>query len=327
MRTLGVIGAGAWGSALAIRWAANGQPVRLWGRDASVLAGIETERENSRYLPGVALPRDLQTAASMNDAAGADICLIAVPSASFAEVLSRLGPALSATTPVLWATKGFEPTSTRMLHDVVVETVGRRPIGVIAGPTFAREVAQGLPAAVAIAASDARFSQWLVDGFHADRFRVYSTDDLTGVAVAGAVKNVLAIAAGIADGLALGANTRAALISRGLAEMTRLGLALGAKSETFFGLAGLGDLVLTCTDDQSRNRRFGLALGRGQSATEALASIGVVEGHSTAAALLRHASTCGVEMPISEQVHRVLTGDIGVAAAVQALLAREVHGE
>ncbi|MCH9675934.1 MAG: NAD(P)-dependent glycerol-3-phosphate dehydrogenase [Gammaproteobacteria bacterium] len=324
---LAVVGAGAWGTALALRWTRAGGEVRQWGRDGGKLARIRATRRNE-YLPDIPLPESIVLVDGLAECLdGASQVLVVVPSAAFARTLQQMKPFVRAQCRIAWATKGFDPSSGAMLHELVTNALGERPMAVIAGPTFATEVARDLPAAVSLACTDARFGQTLSLGLGGETFRVYPSDDMVGAAVAGAVKNVLAIAAGIADGMALGANTRAALIARGLAEMTRLGSALGAQAETFMGLAGLGDLVLTCTDDQSRNRRFGLALGRGISPIDAEREIGVVEGKSTAAAVMRRAHAAGVEMPITEQVQRVLDGTVSVSIALKALLAREARRE
>jgi glycerol-3-phosphate dehydrogenase (NAD(P)+) len=253
---------------------------------------------------------------------------VVVPSHAFRETLTRLTPRLKPHMRIAWATKGLEPESGKLLHEVAEEIVGARPAAVISGPTFAREVAAGLPTAVTVASATPQFAADLASRLHSDTFRAYTSDDVIGVEVGGAVKNVLALAAGIADGLGFGANTRAALITRGLAEIMRLGVALGGKRETFMGLAGLGDLVLTCTDDQSRNRRLGLALARGTSLSDALREIGqIVEGVATAREVMRLAKAHGIEMPISEQVHCVLHEGKNPRAAVQSLLQREQKAE
>ncbi|HHL45190.1 MAG TPA: NAD(P)-dependent glycerol-3-phosphate dehydrogenase, partial [Gammaproteobacteria bacterium] len=255
--------------------------------------------------------------------------LIAVPSHAFREILSAIAPVVSPSTGIAWATKGLEPGSHKLLTEVAQEMVGNlRPLAVVSGPTFAREVAEGLPTAVTIAANDSRFSSKLAGHLHNGQFRPYTSDDMIGVSIGGAVKNVLAIAAGIADGLGFGANTRAALITRGLAEMMRLNKAVGGQRETLMGLAGLGDLVLTCTDDQSRNRRFGLYLGQGKSLEQARAAIDqVVEGMQTTGEVHALAREQGVEMPITEQVYGVLHQRRPPGKAVESLLAREQKTE
>lgn len=326
---LAVIGAGSWGTALAIHLARGGHPVRLWGHRPEAVARLARDRENRGYLPGIPFPDGLEVtdslASAVIDSAGV---LVAVPSHAFSRTVADLHPFLPAGSPLAWATKGLDPASRRLLHEEAAESLGEVSMAVISGPTFAAEVGAGRPTAVTVAANDPRLGAAWVERLHHDSFRAYTSDDLIGVELGGAVKNILAIATGIADGLGLGANTRAALITRGLAEATRLGLALGGRAETFTGLAGMGDLVLTCTDDQSRNRRFGLALGRGGSADEARSAIGqVVEGEPTTRAVLARAHEAGVEMPITEQVYRVLFEGVPPREAVEQLLAREPKPE
>lgn len=321
-----VLGAGSWGTALAVLLARNGQATRLWGRDGAALARIARCRGNEKYLPGQRFPDGLEVEPSLASAAGAARAhLVAVPSHAFAEVVRSLAAIPASGGGVLWATKGIDPSSGRLLHDVASELLPAGvPLGVLSGPTFAGEVARRLPTAVTVASSDTGFARAWASRLANTRFRVYTSDDVTGVQIAGAVKNVLAIAAGIADGLGFGANTRAALIARGLSEMARLGAAAGGSSATFMGLAGLGDLVLTCTDDQSRNRRFGLALAGGLPPGDAAASVGqVVEGIETSAQVMKLAHRFGVEMPICEQVRSVVAGAASTVEAVEALLVRE----
>ncbi|HET6655243.1 MAG TPA: NAD(P)H-dependent glycerol-3-phosphate dehydrogenase, partial [Gammaproteobacteria bacterium] len=283
-----VLGAGAWGTALACQLGRNGIDVRLWGRDAAQIDAMRRTGRNARYLPDVSLPSNLRPESSL-DAAVADAgdILVAVPSDAFRTTLTALKDAGAPTGRVVWATKGLELDTGKLLHDVTAEVLGADTVtGVISGPSFAREVGLGLPTAVTAASADDAFAASLVDALHGDNFRVYTSDDMIGVEIGGAVKNVIAIAAGIADGLAFGANARAGLITRGLAEIMRLGAALGARPDTLMGLSGLGDLVLTCTGDLSRNRRLGLALAAGQSRPEAVASIGqAVEGIGAAQAV------------------------------------------
>lgn len=301
----------------------------LWGRDVKHIAELAEVRCNKKFLPGIAFPAALKVTANVALAMeGCEDCLVAVPSHAFRETLTRLTPRLKPHMRIAWATKGLEPESGKLLHEVAEEIVGTRPTAVISGPTFAREVAAGLPTAVTVASASPQFAADLASHLHSDTFRAYTSDDVIGVEVGGAVKNVLALAAGIADGLGFGANTRAALITRGLAEMMRLGVALGGKRETFMGLAGLGDLVLTCTDDQSRNRRLGLTLAHGTPLAEGLREIGqIVEGVPTAREVMRLAKARGVEMPISEQVCCVLREGKNPRAAVQSLLQREQKAE
>ena len=320
-----VLGAGSWGTALAITLARHGRATVLWGRDRAELASAARVRRNEKYLPGQDFPAGLAVEPSLSEAVGAaGACLLAVPSHAFAEVAAAFAAMPASRAGLLWATKGLDPSSGRLLHEVAAELLPPgTPLGVLSGPTFAGEVARRLPTAVTLAANGAGFAREWAIRLSAPRFRVYTSDDLAGVQIAGAVKNVLAIAAGIADGLGFGANTRAALIARGLSEMVRLGEAAGGCAATFMGLAGLGDLVLTCTDDQSRNRRFGLALARGEPPGDAAAALGqVVEGAETSAQVMALARRFAVEMPICEQVRAVVTGASSAAGAVEALLAR-----
>lgn len=325
-KPIAVLGNGSWGTALAILLAKGGQPTLLWGRNPAQVAHMDRARCNERSLPGVVFPVSLQVTSDLNQALeeARDI-LIVVPSSAFRDVLSSVKQHLRHGVRIAWGTKGFEPGSGELLHQVVFNLMGQGvPTAVISGPTFAREVASGLPAAVTVAATDEDFARQLAARLHTKQFRVYTSTDVVGVQVGGAVKNVLAVAAGIADGLGFGANTRAALITRGLAELTRLGVALGGELGTFMGLAGLGDLVLTCTDDQSRNRRFGLALGRGATVEAAKTQIGqVVEGATAAAVVVSLARQRRVEVPICAEVDCVLRGVHKPRAAVDSLLARE----
>lgn len=326
-----VAGAGSWGTALAILLARNGQPTYLWGRNPAHIADLKCDHQNRCYLPGVVFPQNLWPVSDLDQALQSTHDLIlAVPCAGLREVLALLTQTSSARQwRIAWACKGFEPGTHKLIHEVIEEMLGRRqPMAAISGPNFAHEVAAGLPAAVTVASPDAEFARDLVTRLHRGAFRAYTSDDIIGVEVGGAVKNVLAIAAGVADGLEFGANTRAALITRGLVEMIRIGTALNGRRETFMGLAGLGDLVLTCTDDRSRNRRLGLALAKGQTVERAIASIGqVVEGIRTAYEVDFLACKQGIEMPITEQVARLLKGECQPREAVQALLAREPKQE
>jgi len=325
---IAVLGAGSWGTALAIQLARNGNDTRLWGHDPEQIASMREQGENRRYLPGRPLPEELQLYDELSCLDGVQDLLIVVPSHAFRATLRAIKPRLSEGSRISWATKGLEPGSHKLLHQMVEEELGERPMAVISGPTFAREVAEGLPTAVTVASNDEYFAMDLARRLHGARFRAYTSDDITGVEIGGAVKNVLAIAAGIADGLGYGANTRSALITRGLAEMMRLGVALGGKPETFMGLAGLGDLVLTCTDNQSRNRRFGLALGQGQNAEQALVEIDqVVEGIQTANEIHALAEKHQVEMPITDHVFRVLHDGMSAREAVASLLNRDLKPE
>jgi len=329
-RPIAVLGAGSWGSALAILLARNGTPTRLWGRDQARMAEMAAARRNLRYLPDHPFPDKVSPTSDLDTAlAGVEDLLVVVPSHAFRATLEAVRHRLRPGINIAWASKGLEPGSHRLLHQVADELLGgHEHATVISGPTFAREVASGLPTAVTVASPHAELARHFAERLHGPTFRPYTSDDIIGVELGGAVKNVLAIAAGIADGLGLGANTRAALITRGLAEMMRLGEPLGARRETFMGLAGLGDLVLTCTDDQSRNRRLGIALGRGREREEAQLEIGqVVEGVGTTAEIRALAHEHEVEMPITEQVYRVLYEGVPADQAARSLLAREQKAE
>jgi glycerol-3-phosphate dehydrogenase (NAD(P)+) len=326
---MAVIGAGSWGTALAIHCARTGHPTRLWGRDAALIESMRHEGRNLAYLPDARFPAGLETTADLGEALeDARDVLIAVPSSAFRSTLERLEPRLDSDARVAWASKGFETSTGLLPHQVAGEVLGARPGAVLSGPTFAREVGAGLPTAMTIASRDAGFAEELALRLSGPNFRAYTQSDIIGVEVGGAVKNVIAIGTGIADGMGFGANTRVALITRGLAEMTRLGLKLGARRETFMGLAALGDLVLTCTDDQSRNRQLGLALGRGSALAEAQRSIGqVVEGVTAAVAVRSVAERLGADMPICLEVYRVMHEGRPVRAALSALMSREVRSE
>ncbi|GAB4176882.1 MAG: NAD(P)H-dependent glycerol-3-phosphate dehydrogenase [Wenzhouxiangellaceae bacterium] len=328
--TVAVLGAGSWGTALAIQLARTGNAVRLWARDASHIETMRRERENARFLPGIQLPDAIEPVADLEQAcADADRLLVAVPSSAFDAMLEALQPWVKSDTGLAWATKGFEPGTGRLLSELARDRFGPLiPLAAVSGPSFAGEVARGLPTAVTVGASNPEFGRQWAALLHGSSFRAYYTADLIGSQIGGAVKNVLAIACGMADGLGLGHNTRAALITRGLAEMIRLGVALGGLEKTMTGLAGLGDLVLTCTGDASRNRRFGLALGGGATVTEALESVGqVVEGYPAAEEVMRAAGRAGVEMPICEQVHGILYRGWSAEKGVQVLMEREPKAE
>ncbi|MFC3032001.1 NAD(P)H-dependent glycerol-3-phosphate dehydrogenase [Pseudoalteromonas fenneropenaei] len=326
-----VLGAGSYGTALAICFARNGHQVTLWGRNADDIAEIASSRENSRYLPGLTLPPSLQLEACLQTAvAASQVILVVVPSHAFAQTLEQIKPFLRPDARVAWATKGLEPDTGRLLQEVALEIFGESvPLAVLSGPTFAKEMAAGLPTAISVSSTCPDFRTQLAKLLHCGRsFRVYSNDDFIGIQLGGAVKNVIAIGAGMSDGFGFGANARTALITRGLAELCRLGCALGARSETFMGMAGLGDLILTCTDNQSRNRRFGLALGQGKSVDEAMASIGqVVEGYRNTKEVYLLAQRVGIEMPITEQIYQVLYQQKDVKEAAMALLGREQKAE
>jgi glycerol-3-phosphate dehydrogenase (NAD(P)+) len=311
-----------------VQFARAGNTVALWARDAAHAAAMQRERRNTRYLPETSFPPLLEATADLRAAVeDADDVLVAVPSAALREILTAL-----ASLPLrrlAWATKGFELETGLLPYQVAGQLLpASLPTAVLSGPTFAREVGAGLPTAMTIASTDADYAQRLAERISTESFRAYTSSDVVGVEVGGATKNVYAIGAGICDGLGFGANTRIALITRALAEMTRLGVALGGRSETFMGLAGMGDLVLTCTDDQSRNRRFGLALAAGSTAQDALRAIGqVVEGYNGARAVHGVAVRRKVPMPIVEQLNKVLHEGADPRAAVTALMRRPISPE
>ncbi len=326
---MAVIGAGSWGTALAIQLARAGLPARLWGRDTGQMRALQRTRCNERYLPDAAFPASLEVGTDLGEVLdGVRDVLIVVPSPAFRAILELVGRHLSREARVAWATKGFEISSGLLPHQVAHEILGARPGAVVSGPTFAKEVGAGLPTAMTVASRDAAFATALATRLSGPSFRAYTQSDIVGVEVGGAVKNVIAIGSGIADGMGFGANTRVALITRGLAEMMRLGVKLGAARETFMGLAGLGDLVLTCTDDQSRNRRLGLALGRGQTLQQAQDGIQqVVEGVLASRAVCAVAAHLSVDMPICREIHRVMHEGKPVREAVQELMGREMRSE
>ncbi|MEN9461975.1 MAG: NAD(P)H-dependent glycerol-3-phosphate dehydrogenase [Pseudomonadota bacterium] len=329
--TILVLGAGSWGTALAMVLARNGHQVALWGRNSAQMQQMAATRQNARFLPEITFPENLHAVSDFVPyLSTVEDVLVVVPSHAFRETLALLAPHLAAKVRICWATKGLEYETGLLLHQVAADMLGKnRPLAVLSGPSFAMEVAKGLPTAVTVAANHTEYAELLVKKFHHHpSFRPYTSCDMVGVEVGGAVKNVIAIAAGIADGLGLGANSRAALITRGLTEMVRFGTALGGVRETFMGLAGLGDLVLTCTDNQSRNRRMGYALAQGQTDSEAQAKIGqVVEGVHAAREVYRLAQEMEIAMPIVEHVHKVLEGEYTPQAAVQALLSRATTQE
>jgi len=325
---IAVLGAGAWGTAIAISLAAR-HAVSLWARDPKLLQALRSSGSNERYLPGVPLPPELALVDDLARALdGTELVLLAVPTNGLRDALRRMSDAHSSA-PLVWLCKGFETDQAKLPHQICAEELppsGAR--AVLSGPSFAEEVARGLPAALTLASDDTGFARTAAAAVHGGALRVYLSNDVVGVEAAGAVKNVIAIAAGVSDGLGLGLSARAALMTRGLAEMTRLGVALGGRAETFTGLAGVGDLTLTCTGDLSRNRRVGLALARGTPLATILAGLGhTAEGVHTARAVARLAGYLGVEMPITRAVCRVLDEPGSAQAAVQELMAREQKPE
>jgi glycerol-3-phosphate dehydrogenase (NAD(P)+) len=329
-RKIGILGAGSWGTALAIQAARTDCEALLWGHHQHHIDALAADRENEHYLPGAVFPANLSVTSDLQKVGRfSDLLLIAVPSHAFKATLEQLKPFTRHSIQIAWATKGFDSDDGSLLHELVAAVFSEQtPVAVLSGPTFAHEVAAELPTAITIASPDIEISNRLAQLFHSNRFRTYTSTDIIGVEVGGAVKNVMAIAAGIADGLGFGANTRAALITRGLTEIIRLGLRLGGRQETFMGLAGLGDLVLTCTDNQSRNRRLGLALGRGKMLEPAMQEIGQeIEGVLAAKKTYLLARKYAIDMPITEQVFKVLYEGLPPAAAVQNLLSRELKSE
>lgn len=320
---IAVLGAGAWGTALAIAFAAR-HDATLWARDAERAGDMSCQRENRRYLPDCRFPDSLRVTGDFAAAlAGADLAILAAPLAGLRPLLEQF-KARESGMPFLWVCKGLEAGSGLLPHQVVVEVMGEVACGVLTGPSFALEVARGLPTAITLAATDAAFADATAQRLHGGNLRIYANHDLVGAEVGGAVKNVLAIATGICDGLGLGLNARAALITRGLAEITRFGEALGARRETFMGLAGMGDLILTCTGELSRNRRVGLLLAEGRALEEIAGELGhVAEGVPAAREVNRRAVELGVEMPITRAVAAVLDGRLTPHAAVEQLMARD----
>ena len=323
MTRVAVLGAGAWGTAIATVLSSRLE-VALWARDAAQAAAIAGTRRNERYLPGIALPRQVEVEADLAVALdGAELALAATPVAGLREVLPKVR------LPLVWLCKGFEEGSGLMPHEIAAQTMGQQArCGALSGPSFAAEVARGLPCALTLASRDAAFARDTAALLHGGRMRIYYSTDLVGVEIGGAVKNVMAIAAGISDGLGLGLNARAALITRGLAEMARLGVALGGAAETLFGLAGAGDLILTATGELSRNRRVGLELAQGRPLQDILAHLGhVAEGVRSAKEVARLAKAKGVDMPVSDAVNAVLGAKLTPAKAVELLLSRDPKKE
>ncbi|OED35529.1 glycerol-3-phosphate dehydrogenase [Chromatiales bacterium (ex Bugula neritina AB1)] len=330
VKEIAVLGAGSWGTALASHLASCGHRVVLWSRSSETASVIVNQRENTRYLPGITLAAGLDCTTDLTSAlAGVSDVLVAVPSGSFGDVIDQLITIRGRQCGVMWACKGLDREKGQFLSTVLAAKLGEEAnTAVLSGPTFATELASRLPTAIAVASGKPDYSLAVSEWLHTDRFRAYTTNDLNGVQLGGALKNVYAIAAGISDGLHFGANARVALITRGLAELSRLGMKLGARQETLMGLSGMGDLVLTCTDNQSRNRRFGLALAEGLSVDAACKQIGqAVEGIAATRVAVRLAQQHDVDMPIVQQVYEVVEGSKSATAAVEALLSRERRQE
>lgn len=327
---IAVLGSGSWGTALAIQFARAGKPTRLWGRDAAQRAAMRTARVNQRYLPDAPFPDQLQIAESIEAAlAGVGDVVIAVPSNAFRSLLTELVPRITHEVRVAWATKGFEHHTGLLPNQVARAVLGEGyTMAVLSGPTFAKEVGRGLPTAMVVASADADFAMRIAADLASPGFRTYVSTDITGVEIGGAVKNVIAVGAGLSDGLGFGANMRVALITRGLAEMTHLGARLGAREQTFMGLTGLGDLVLSCTDDQSRNRRFGLSIARGMAVEAAMHDIGqVVEGYLAARVLREVATQLQLSLPVCECIFRILFDGADARQVMRELMAQPPESE
>ena len=327
---IAVLGAGSWGTALALHLARNNNSVRLWGRDIQQMQHMQQDRCNARYLPDIPFPENLLATADIRQAlSGVHDILISVPSHAFRATLQLIKPLVNDQVRVIWATKGFEHGAQALLSTVAQNELSpETAIAILSGPSFAKELAAALPTAITLATTFDAFRQDMVQRFHNDKFRVYQSNDIIGVQVGGAVKNILAVGAGMCDGLGFGANARTALITRGLAEMMRLGVAMGGKTETFYGMAGLGDLILTCTDNQSRNRRFGLALGQGKDPQQAQKDIGqVVEAAANAGEVWQLAQSHRIDMPITEQIYRILHQGVSPIDAAKELLSRTSKSE
>ena len=325
---IAILGSGAWGTALAVSFAPRHQ-VTLWSREAEEIAAMVRDRHNQRFLPDIPLPAELKLSASLSETlADAELVIVAVPVAGLRSTLQQLAT-LPSPVPVVWVCKGFESETSLFPHQIAEQILPASfPRGVLSGPSFAQEVARSQPTAMTLASNDGEFAQRTAKLLHHSRLRIYSSTDVVGVEIGGAVKNVLAIAAGICDGMQMGLNARAALLTRGLAEMTRLGLQMGGRAETLGGLSGVGDLILTCTGDLSRNRQVGMLLAQHKSLSNILNELGhVAEGVYTAREVHRIAQLRGVEMPICEAVYRVLYEDLAADKAVEVLLSRQPGSE
>jgi len=332
---IAVIGAGSWGSALAFALARNNHSISLWAHSASHIQAMQTDRANTKYLPGFDFPDNLTINPDLESLVSSHtVFLVATPSHAFRSIIEKLNTyGIKDNSTVIWATKGFDKgdneSGPMLLSNVIQQVLGSGiNKAIVSGPSFSKEVTANLPTAMTCASDSQDTAQYVAQLFHAERMRIYTNTDLIGVQVGGAIKNVMAIAAGISDGLGFGANSRSAIITRGLSEIARLGVALGANAAAFQGLAGMGDLILTCTDNQSRNRRFGLGLGKGLSVNDVLEQIGQeVEGYTTTREVIRLAKHCNVEMPIAEQVYNVLYNEIAPSEAVSELLNRDLNSE
>jgi glycerol-3-phosphate dehydrogenase (NAD(P)+) len=328
MNRIGIIGAGAWGTALAIVLRGAGRQVTLWAYEAELVEAINSRHENPLYLPGIALDPAIRATAALAGLADAEALLLVTPAQETRAILARLAPQLAPGAPIIVCAKGIERHTGALMSEVAAEVLPETPLAVLSGPSFAAEVARGLPTALTLACEDAGLGALLLAGIGSARFRPYLSDDLVGAQIGGAVKNVIAIACGIVAGRRLGDNARAALITRGLAEMARIGLAKGAHPETFMGLSGLGDLTLTCNGAQSRNFSLGVALGEGRALAAVLGERrSVAEGVTTAISTVELASRLGVEMPISRAVHGVLHEGAAIDATIEALLSRPFRSE
>lgn len=330
MKPIAILGAGSWGTALALYLSRRGQTVRVWSIDPKEIEAMQTDRVNNRYMPGYTLPDTLHPTNNLAEAVkGIEDILIVVPSVGFRQTLTSVKPYLEPEARIICATKGLDADTGELLNHVTDEVLGKaHAFAVLSGPSFAKEVAAGLPCAVVIASECKDILPALMQRFNSNIFRTYSSHDVVGVEFGGVTKNVIAIATGIIDGMNLGANARSALITRGLAEIMRLGVTLGGKQETFVGLSGLGDLILTCSDNQSRNRRLGLAIGEGKSISEAELAIGqVVEGKRNAELVMKLAQKHAVDMPICDMVWQVLQGQVNAQQAIQQLLSRATKSE
>jgi glycerol-3-phosphate dehydrogenase (NAD(P)+) len=329
-KSIAVLGAGSWGTALAIHLARSGNTVTLWGNEPEHIEQLKLDRKNQQFLPDIKFPDNLMLNSQIKEVlAGADLLLIVIPSYAFRSFLSKHSALITDRHSIIWASKGLEENTAKLLHQVIAEELPQcKNQAVISGPTFAKEVANDLPTAITVASSSESFANEVSQCLHSGNFRAYTSSDVIGVELGGALKNVLAIASGIADGLGYGANTRAALITRGLKEIMRLGEVMGGQQETFMGLAGMGDLVLTCTDNQSRNRQMGLLLAQGKAHAQIREEIGQeVEGVRTAREAKRLIDQYGIELPILEQVYKVLYENISPKDAVKYLLGRKSTSE